>query len=169
MHADNKVYIRKISPEDYEEVIELIHDNLVNVNSEFYPKEVIDNLCEFLGKNNFEKAIEELRECFVIVLDKHYISIVGVGGWQIYSDKTIDHKIGWIDCVFVQPDMHGLGLGRKIMLYLERIIMEHGLKEIHLKSSLNAVSFYEKLGYIKGELQDNVPLFRIHWTSACLR
>lgn len=153
-HADNKVYIQKISPENYEEVIDLIHDNLVNVNSEYYPKEVIDYLCEYMGKDNFETRLGELKECFVIVLDKHFISIVGVGGWEIIDDK----KAAMIDCIFVQPYMHGLGLGKKIMLYLEQRIAENGFKEIHLNSSLNAVSFYERLGYEKKELQDNGEL-----------
>ena len=41
----------------------------------------------------------------------------------------------------------GLGLGAKLVIYLEKIAKDMGLQEIGLDARFNAIGFYEKLGY----------------------
>jgi len=49
--------------------------------------------------------------------------------------------------VVVLPDYRGQGLGRRVVVEAERWIAELGCREIAIESRLEAVPFYEKLGY----------------------
>ncbi len=67
-----------------------------------------------------------------------------------------DHLIGWgfanlafsrIDAVFVEPTCFGKGVGSRIVKEFEKRGLEVGSESIELTSTVNAVSFYSKLGY----------------------
>ena len=49
--------------------------------------------------------------------------------------------------VVVLPEYRGKGLGRKVAAEAEQWIAELGYKEINIDSRIEAVQFYEKLGY----------------------
>ena len=49
--------------------------------------------------------------------------------------------------VFVNPDFHNLGIGRKLMKHLEKLVKGSGYRTIELFSSVTAFEFYRKLGY----------------------
>ncbi|KAJ1844213.1 hypothetical protein LPJ73_005238 [Coemansia sp. RSA 2703] len=63
--------------------------------------------------------------------------------------------------VVVAPEYQGRGLGRLLMLYAERHIVENreeyaGCEVIKLGSQMNKISFYERCGYArKGEVFDD--------------
>ena len=50
--------------------------------------------------------------------------------------------------VVVLPEYRGKGLGKKVVKEAEKWIAELGYDRIAIDSRLNAVSFYEKLGYL---------------------
>lgn len=52
-----------------------------------------------------------------------------------------------VRCVAVDPAHQGKGLGKALMLYLERIAQEKGYQEIVLEARENALPFYLSLGY----------------------
>lgn len=52
-----------------------------------------------------------------------------------------------VESCFVDPLYHGYGLGRCLVLYLERQACGAGKKKLSLIASLNAVPFYQALGY----------------------
>jgi GNAT superfamily N-acetyltransferase len=54
---------------------------------------------------------------------------------------------GEIDALFVDPAHQGRGIARSLMSSLEDIARHHGLAQLHLSASLNAVQFYERAGF----------------------
>lgn len=55
---------------------------------------------------------------------------------------------GQVRCVAVESSHQGLGIGKKLMDYLEQKAKENHWKEIILEARENAVPFYANLGYV---------------------
>lgn len=70
--------------------------------------------------------------------------LVGVAGWTADSR---DADCAWPRYVFVAPEAGGLGVGRRLMVRVEQSAREAGRTHLQLWASLNAVGFYESLGY----------------------
>jgi len=73
-------------------------------------------------------------------------ALVGVAGWSADS-REVD--CAWPRYVFVAPEAGGLGVGRQLMTAVEQSAREAGRTRFQLWASLNAVGFYETLGYRK--------------------
>lgn len=58
---------------------------------------------------------------------------------------------GEVGAIFVHPRRAGRGVGTRILSRLERMLREAGTTEARLASSLNAVGFYERHGWTRGE------------------
>ena len=115
----------------------MIRKNLLEVNSKDYPKSAI----QFLIKIHSPKQlIEKSKEKNIYVL--------------VEKDKiigTVSLKGDWVLTVFVNPDVHGRGLGRKLMEYIENVAKKRKITKLTLPSSITAEKFYKKLGYKKIE------------------
>jgi len=66
---------------------------------------------------------------------------------KVAGTATLDEQ--WIRGVFVNPGLHGKGIGSKLMQKLESVAKKKGFRSVSLKSSPFAVNFYVKLGYKK--------------------
>ena len=154
---DLKFNIRIIQINDIEKTVEIIQENLLKVNSSLYPPEVIDFMCKYYNLEDFSEKISEFTDLFVAesengIGDKSNTKqIIGVGGWQINSD---DPKEGIVRCMFVEPELHGRGVGLELLTVIENHAKAH-ITKLTLESSLNAVKFYEKSGYSAIETKDH--------------
>lgn len=59
----------------------------------------------------------------------------------------INFQSGELGALFVLPPYMGQGIGRKMVIYLERLASEAGLNEVNLDATLNAVEFYRRCGF----------------------
>jgi GNAT superfamily N-acetyltransferase len=101
--------------------------------------------CGCCSEKVFIKKI--LQKGYLLSKSKKYTILV-------YTEKNIILGMGAISGndikrVFVDPKMHGKGIGRKIMDKLESIAKKKHIKELILHAYENAVPFYKKLGYRK--------------------
>jgi GNAT superfamily N-acetyltransferase len=69
---------------------------------------------------------------------------VGVGGW---SPDGLEAGLAWIRYLFVHPDHVRRGVGRSLVEAAEAAALAAGRHCFDVWSSLNAVSFYQALGY----------------------
>ena len=69
---------------------------------------------------------------------------LGVGGW---SPDSLEPGLAWIRYLFVHPDHVRRGIGRRLVEVAEAAAASAGRPRFDVWSSLNAVSFYEALGY----------------------
>ena len=90
----------------------------------------------------------ETRHCLLgqgsFFIAQIHREIVGVGGW---SPDSGDRSAAWIRYVFVRPDAVRKGIGRQVMVAVEASASAAGRSVLHVWSSLNAVGFYQALGY----------------------
>ena len=131
------IEIRKFKDKDALEVSDLIRKTLSEENSKFYPQSVI----KFMDSEFTPKFLVELskeREFFVAIEKSNII-----GSITLIKD--------YIGTVFVNPDYHCKGIGTKLMETIENLAKVRKIEKLRLNSSINAVDFYEKLGYKKGE------------------
>ena len=77
---------------------------------------------------------------YIVLLDDGY----PVATCRFYET---DHGRVLLGRVVVLPDYRGHGLGRRVVEEAERWIAELGWSEVAIDSRLEAVPFYEKLGY----------------------
>ena len=115
----------------------LIRKTLSEENSKFYPISVIEYMCNEFSPNYLIELSKE-REFFVAIENS---KIIG----------TITNINDYIGTVFVTPEYHCKGIGTKLMETIENLAKERKIEKLRLQSSINAVDFYEKLGYKKGE------------------
>lgn len=64
-----------------------------------------------------------------------------VGWGSIHLDRQT------LAATFVDPESVGSGIGRAIVDRLETVARDAGIEEITVPASVNAVGFYERLGY----------------------
>lgn len=119
--------------DDYASMSKVIIACLQKVNSRDYPADVIDGLVQRHTPENLEV---NLSEKYALVL-KRRGEVVATGALNGSEIVT----------VFVKPELHGRGIGRKIMQALEKRALELGYESVEIHSSITAVEFYEKQGY----------------------
>ena len=87
-------------------------------------------------------------------------SFVAVHGDEVVGTATLQgDELG---SVFVCPDLHGQGLGKRLVTHVETVAKEGGVERLRAFSSLSALDFYLHLGYErlgeKRELDGEVTL-----------
>jgi len=68
-------------------------------------------------------------------------------GRRIVGCGMIELDSGWIDTLFVCPELTHHGIGRQLLTYLEELAHSTRLRTLHLESTLNAAPFYQHLGF----------------------
>jgi ribosomal protein S18 acetylase RimI-like enzyme len=62
---------------------------------------------------------------------------------------------GWVNYLAVEPELQGQGLGREMMVAVERGLTERGCPKVQLqirRGNLDVVAFYRALGYAEDEV-----------------
>lgn len=75
-------------------------------------------------------------------------AIVAEENGHIVGYAVLDRTSGEIDAVFVAPDQQGRGIARRLLAGLEALAAERDIRRLFLSASLNAVSFYERAGFV---------------------
>jgi GNAT superfamily N-acetyltransferase len=94
-----------------------------------------------------------------IIATRHYYEawyggkIIASGG--VSRDYSQD-KQSYFTAIFVNPDFHGLGVGKDLILFLEQDEWCLDSKVIEIPSSKSSHGFYRKLGY---EYRTSPPIF----------
>lgn len=137
--TDN-IIIRKYEEKDLDEVLNLIHRNSIEINARDYGLEFMKKFVDICDANWLRKRASF---CHMYVAEENG-RIVGVGGISSYFGSLTESIIL---NVFVLPECHGIGIGRKIVQTLEND--EYGViaNRIEVPASITAKDFYYKLGY----------------------
>lgn len=125
--------IRKFKNNDARKVSNLIRKNLLEVNSKDYSKYVINFM-----HNHFtpDRIIKNSKNRIIFVAIKND-RIIG----------TISLKKNIIYTLFVNPRLHGKGIGKKLMDTAEKLALKNNFKITVVPSSTTALEFYKKMGY----------------------
>lgn len=134
------IIIRKYNEKDAAEVLNIIHRNSLEINSKDYGRESMQKFVDTCDINWLSKRASF---CHMYVAEEQG-HIVGVGGIASYFGSLTESILLTI---FVMPEYHGLGIGKKIVQTLEND--EYGLRanRIEIPASITAKEFYQKIGY----------------------
>lgn len=88
--------------------------------------------------------------------------LAGGAGWDRLEEPA---EAAVVRAVFVDPAWHGRGLGARLVREVEAAIAAAGCRRILVPAALNAVGFYERLGYIGNE----VTSIRVDGTDVRIR
>jgi GNAT superfamily N-acetyltransferase len=129
----NKILIEPIKKSDYEKVAQLVNKVTKTAYEGYYSSEVIKNKSSYTAKLIAEKVAEGN---YLVAKDGD--CVVGVVGLVRGSVKMF----------FVDFKYQRQGLGRKLYAQVEALALSQNRKSLRLYSSLPAIPFYKKLGFI---------------------
>jgi ribosomal protein S18 acetylase RimI-like enzyme len=119
-----------------------------------YEKEVIAlwGRCNLVRPNNnpkkdIQRKMKVNPELFLIGLIDGKVVATAMGGYE-------GHR-GWVNYLGVDPVYRKKGLGRQMMLALEKLLLERGCPKLNLQvlvTNTEAMKFYERTGYKRDEV-----------------
>ena len=136
-----------------EQISNVIIQDLLTVNSNDYGIERVKKMAEDFTVEKLQNSLSKRKKVFVALIDDNVVGTSGIDkSW--YSDDEY-----WILTVFVKPENHGQGIGKKLIEKIEEYATTLPVKKLIIPSSITAHEFYYKLGYKykdgKKELNDD--------------
>lgn len=136
------IVVRRFRQQDAEAVAALIRRNLLEVNSRDYPSESIREMAD---SHDAQGVLRTASYAHMYVLtDGDEGEIVGVGAISSFWGSLTESILLTI---FVKPELHGQGLGTRIVRTLESDELFLRASRIEIPASITGAPFYEKMGY----------------------
>ncbi|MGD9002586.1 MAG: GNAT family N-acetyltransferase [Anaerolineae bacterium] len=133
-----EITIRKATQEDCEALGEIHVSSIRGLGRSHYSDAEVEAWSRRRTPARYEEHISRRH----VIVAEHGSLPVGFG--------TLDLAAEEITQLYVRPRYAGKGIGGLILDELLRVAREAGVREIHLKSSLNARDFYVKAGFQPG-------------------
>ena len=134
------IRVRKFEEEDADEVSKLIVRNFLEVNSKDYGIAAMEKLAKVYDSG---KVLNIANYAHMYVFEWNG-KIVGTGSISsFWGSKTESILL----TIFVLPEFHGKGIGRKIINTLEQDEFFVRATRIEIPASITATEFYRKFGY----------------------
>lgn len=132
--------IRKFNINDAEEVTKLVCRNLLEYNIKDYG---LKRMTKFAQEYTTNKIIKIATNGNMYVACNK-TKIIGCGA-IMYNNSLKNESI--ILTLFILPEYHNKGIGKKIIKILEKDPISLNCKKIVVNASLSSNIFYEKMGY----------------------
>ena len=139
-YVKNRVKSRRFKKEDAKEVRNLIVRNFLEINSKDYGLSAMETLAKVYDE---EKVLNVASYAHMYVFEFEE-KIVGTGSISSFWGSETESILL---CVFVLPEFHGKGIGRKIINTLEQDEFYVRANRIEIPASVTATEFYRKFGY----------------------
>ena len=136
-----KFFVRLFAESEAEVVQNIIHRGLREINGKDYPAELIEEYCAYFSLEKIKSQAVSAHMYVAVSGNK----IVGTGSIAPYWGSE---KESILLTIYVLPEMIGQGVGSAIINALEQDEYFLRANRIEIPSSITAVKFYEKLGYI---------------------
>jgi len=82
-------------------------------------------------------------ESNLFLVAEHHSQVIGFAEFAVASGEVI--------AIYVHPQYSRQGVGTMLFHAVERYALEAGIPELYLSSSLTAVPFYERFGFLAGQ------------------
>ena len=124
-----------------EQISNVIIQDLLTVNINDYGIERVKKMAEDFTVEKLQNSLSKRNKVFVALIDDNVVGTAGIDkSW--YSDDEY-----WILTVFVKPENHGQGIGKKLIKKIEEYATTLPVKKLIIPASITAHEFYYKLGY----------------------
>lgn len=138
--------IREAAPGDAEAIRNVHYQSIKELGTEVYTEEQVNAWARGCESADYTAAIEAEEGEFAIARSDD--TVVGFGSLKLTSPDEYESDVeAEVTGVYVHPSIARQGVGARIYAELERRAQTHGVQTLGLSVSLNAVPFYEALGY----------------------
>ena len=138
----DKVIIRECKKEDLEEISNIVTRNLLEINAKDYGEEMMKEHAKSFSKDNIADTLKN-RDMVYVALKKG--KVIGTAG--IEESWSKEPGVYYILTVFIKPENHGQGIGRKLIDKIEEYAKNINVKKLIVPASITGNEFYYKLGY----------------------
>jgi putative acetyltransferase len=129
------VFIRRAREKDREAVLKVHDSSIRGICKSHYSEHEIKVWLEVARRKSAEPVPDS------------YIVLVAEKGHEVVGFAMLDLDKKEVMSLYVHAEHGGQGIGSGLLHKLEDAAIEKGIDSLHLRSTLNAVSFYEKAGY----------------------
>jgi len=132
------VRIRDARQDDIDEFKEVVSSSVTELCKGYYtPVQLEALLGQYPGRDVYTKWLKD--RVLIVAIDEN--DIVGFA--------QFDPSLSSIEAVHVSPKHAGRGIGRNLVNEIEKKARSLGICKVTVDSSLNAVAFYSKCGYLR--------------------
>lgn len=138
--TEKRVQVEEATFDDAQEILDVINSSNREAFGQIIPKEYFRE--PIITREEFDECLNKMT----FYVHRQEDVVVAVAALSIE-----DEDIGRIRWVYVLPKFQKQGIGTALILHLERIARERGLRKTRLVTDNNAewaIRFYRKLGYI---------------------
>jgi len=132
--------IRRFKNGDAAQVSDLVCRNFIEINSKDYPISEMQTLAKIYDAEKI-LSIASYAHTYIVCDEER---IIGTGSISSYWGSETESILLTI---FVLPEYHLRGIGRKIVETLENDDLFLRAQRIEIPASITACVFYEKMGY----------------------
>jgi putative acetyltransferase len=126
--------IRRATLLDRQAIYEIQRSAILETCRRSYPEEDVTVWAGLLSPDSYHA-----------IHDRYFV--VAECGGRIQGFGQLDEQEGEVEAIYVSPAAEGKGIGSAILRHLEDRARACGLKELKVRSTLNAESFYARHGY----------------------
>lgn len=145
----NNITFEKATLKDIDPLLHIIHRCVKEVNSKDYELGETEEQLRFFNKDLLSDIITTIHFYTVTYNEE----IIGMGG---VSRDPSQERQSYFSVIFINPDYHKLGIGRKLIEFLEQDSWCLDSDLIEIPASKTGHKFYNKLGY---KYHTNPPVF----------
>jgi N-acetylglutamate synthase-like GNAT family acetyltransferase len=135
---------------DYEEIYTVMQTSARELSRKAYSDQLKDTFDKFyIDKTpDYIKQTLENQHSYTIVA-KIRDRIIG------FIQITFQNKIGNISHLYILPGYEGNAIGTNLFGFVKERSVQLNMTKVYIESTLNALSYYEKLGFVnKGLIPD---------------
>ncbi|MDO4509272.1 MAG: GNAT family N-acetyltransferase [Lachnospiraceae bacterium] len=140
---DDKILIRSIKENEWEEAMNLAWDTFILYEAPEYSKEGITSFKNFVRDPILKTLFIEGKYNVLAAINNNIIvGVIGV--------RNETH----ISLLFVDSEYHRKGIARRLVKEMfERTYVKYGKREMTVNSSPYAVGFYHKMGFVDTDVE----------------
>jgi GNAT superfamily N-acetyltransferase len=132
------VFVHPMQPDEARRFLEIHHESVRGLAATDYSPPVIDAWAAPITDERLQCFLQN-RDAEIRLIAEMDGEPVGIGALVVANSE--------LRACYVLPSATRRGVGAAIVAEIERLAHEHGLRELHLESSVTAEPFYVALGY----------------------
>jgi putative acetyltransferase len=132
------VIVRPMQAADARRFLEIHHEAVRGLAANHYPSDVIEAWAAPITDERLQRFVQN-RDTEIRLIAERDGEPVGIGALVVSNSE--------LRACYVLPSAARRGVGTAMVAEIERLAREHGLRELHLESSVNAEPFYVALAY----------------------
>ncbi len=146
--------VRPITESDLDAVAAIIVRNWDEILPRYHSSRVVSKFRNHASPESL-RAQMVWKRIFVVETDER---VVATGALADFGSP--DNPRHSVSNLFVDPGLHGQGIGTRLIQHLFEVAFAQGIDFLHVPSTRNAVPFYRKVGFVEDveqpDLEDEI-------------